>query len=394
MSRGRDARGEPGQPQPPLLEAKLSVPHRRAGSVRRTRLLRQLRGAHRIVQVIAPPGYGKTSVLAQLAADARSVAWLTADDGDNDPVVLFTYLAAALDRLEPLDPDVFAAIASGAMTTRATIGQLVSAVAARAPLLMVIDDTHRINHRACLDALAQFVAYVPAGSQVALAARGPIGLPVARWRADGSLVEIGPAELAMDVEEATKLVRQLGFRLPDDVLQRLTRRTEGWPALLVLAATAYGRSSGHELAEVLGHERTIADYLRSEVLQQRSVSDIDFLTRTSILERLTGPACDAVMGRPGSGELLAEHGGALRSCWTTTAGRTDITRCCGTSCRTSSRCANLEQPARCMVERRDGTRRRVTSTWRWSMPSPPTSSTTRQPWWVSGSFATTGRGAV
>ena len=305
-SRDQHARSAPDQALRPLLEAKLSVPLRRAGGVRRTRLLRQLRGAQRVVHVVAPPGYGKTSVLAQLARDARSVAWLTADDADNDPVVLFSDLAAGLDRLAPLDPDVFGAIASGAMSSRATIGQLVSAVAARAPLLLVIDDAHRITHRACLDALAQFIDYLPAGARIALAVRGPIGLPIARWRGDGWLLEIGPSELAMDASEAAALVRQLGFRLPEDVLQGLTRRTEGWPALLVLAATTYQRSGGHELTQVLEHERTIADYLRSEVLLLRSAREIEFLTRTSILERLTGPACDAVMGHPASSQLLID----------------------------------------------------------------------------------------
>ncbi len=271
-SRSLGARTPPDRVHGPLIEAKLAVPHRHAGSVPRTHLLRRLRaaGPKRIVVAVAPPGYGKTSVLAQWAAATRSVAWLTADDGDNDPVVLFGYLAAALDRIEPLEPDVFAAIRSGAMSTRATIGLLVAAVAARAPLLMVIDDAHRITDRACLDALGQFIAFVPQASQVAIAARGPVGLPIARWRADGSLLEIGPSELAMEEREALELVHHLGLPLREDILVQLARSTEGWPALLVLAATATARSGGLGPVDISGHERTIADYLRSEVLEQRS----------------------------------------------------------------------------------------------------------------------------
>ena len=87
---------------------------------------------------------------------------------------------------------------------------------------MVIDDAHRITDQACLDALAQLIGYVPAGTQVAIAARGPIGLPVARWRADGSLLEIGPSELAMDEQEARSSSASLGLPLPEDVLVRLT----------------------------------------------------------------------------------------------------------------------------------------------------------------------------
>ena len=276
----------------------------------------------RIVLIAAPPGYGKTSVLAQRAADARSVAWLTADDADNDPVLLFSYLAAALDRILPLDPDVFAAIRSGAVSTRAAVGELLSAIAARAPLLLIIDDAHRITDQACLDALALLIGSVPAGTQVAIAARGPIGLPVARWRVDGSLLEIGPSELAMDEQEARKLVHQLGLPLAEDVLGRLTRRTEGWPALLVLAAIAQTRSGERGSVDISGHERTIADYLRTEMLQEHAPHDIDFLTRTSILERLSGAVCDAVAGSTGSASLLAdlarstvlvdEYGGSYR----------------------------------------------------------------------------------
>ena len=270
-SRAHDGPGSPGQLLSPFLDAKLTVPQQRSGTVRRRRLLRRLGATRgqRVILIVAPPGYGKTSVLAQCASEGQSVAWLTADDGDNDPVVLFGYVAVALDRVAPLDPDVLAAIRSGALSTRATVGQLVSAAAARAPLLMAIDDAHRITDRACLDALAQFIDYLPAGSQVAIAGRGSVGLPVARWRADGSLLEIGSSELAMDGEEASQLVRHLGRPIPEDVLAGLTRSTEGWPALLVLAAMAYGRPGAPGAADISGHEPTIADYLRSEVLQQR-----------------------------------------------------------------------------------------------------------------------------
>ena len=160
-----------------LLEAKLLVPHQRPGMVRRTRVLRRLRAAGecRVISFVAPPGYGKTSALVQWAShDPRRVAWLTADDGDNDPVVLLTYLAAAIDRLAPLDPGIFDAIASPAVPDRAVVGRLLAAVSGRAePILLAIDDAHRITGQACLDALAELITYLPAGSQVALAGRSP-----------------------------------------------------------------------------------------------------------------------------------------------------------------------------------------------------------------------------
>jgi LuxR family maltose regulon positive regulatory protein len=309
-----------------LPEAKLLVPRSRPGTVRRTRILRQLRAARdcRVVWILAPAGYGKTNVLAQWAAgDTRPVAWLTADDRDNDPAAFLTCLAAALDRVEPLDPEIFGAIASPAVSNRAVVGRLLAAVARREePVLIVIDDAHRITQPACLDALAEFITYLPEPSQVAMAGRAPVGLPISRWRAEGSAFEIGPGDLAIDEQEAAALGRRLGLALSADSMKELARQTEGWPALLTLAALAAQRSPGHDVRAVSVGDLHIADYLRSEVLERRSDAEIVFLTRTSILDRLSGPICDAVMDGRGSPGLLAdlarstllvdEYGGSYR----------------------------------------------------------------------------------
>ncbi len=273
---------------------------------------------------MAPPGYGKTSLLVQVASqDPRSVAWLTADDGDNDPVVFLTYLAAAIDRLEPLDPDIFGAIASPAVSNRAVVGRLLAAMSQRSePVLVAIDDADRITDRACLDTLVELITYLPEASQVAIAGREPVALPLSRWRADGSMLEIGPGDLAMDEREAAELGRHLGLVLSDEATAQLTRQTEGWPALLALAALGARRSTGHETRIDAGSDRLIADYLRFELLEGRSEAEVAFLTRTSILERLTGSLCDAVADRSGSADLLAglarstllvdEYGGSYR----------------------------------------------------------------------------------
>ena len=309
-----------------LLEAKLLVPRQRPGTVRRTRLLRRLRAARscRLISFVAPPGYGKTTTLAQWASrDPRPVAWLTADPGDNDPVVLLTYLAAALDRLEPLDPAIFDAIVSPAVPNRAVVGRLLAAISQRAePVLVAIDDAHRITDRACLDALAEFITYLPEASQVALAGREPVALPFSRWRADGSMLEVGPDDLAMDQPEASALARQLGLALSAEATTGLTRQTEGWPALLALAALTARRSLDRGPTLIAGSDLRIADYLRSELLEGRPEAEIVFMTRSSILERLTGPICDVVADRRGSDQLLArlarstllvdEYGGSYR----------------------------------------------------------------------------------
>ena len=246
--RGVDPLAAPGSLPRGLLEAKLLVPRRHSGMVRRTRLLRQLRSAQDrpVISIVAPPGYGKTSLVVQMSAeDPRSVAWLTADDADNDPVVFLTYLAAAINRLTPLDPDIYEAIVSGAVSNRAVVGRLLEALS-RHPVLVAIDDAHRITAQACLDPLAELIIHLPATSQVVLAAREPIELPFARWRADGSLLEIGPGELAMDEGEVAGLNRG-GLLLSADVIRELTRQTGGWPALIALATLGARRSAGGDV---------------------------------------------------------------------------------------------------------------------------------------------------
>ncbi len=309
-----------------LFEAKLLLPGSRPGTVRRTRLLRQLRSSRdrRVILILAPAGYGKTSLLAQWASqDTRPAAWLTADSGDNDPVVFLTYLAAAIDRQEPLDPDIFDAIASPAVSKRTVVGRLLAAMSGPSdPILVAIDDAHRITDRGCLDVLGELITYLPAGSQVAIAAREPPALPFARWRADGSMLEIGPGDLAMDEREAAGLGRQVGLVASTEATAQLIRQTEGWPALLALASLGARRSTGSDARFDGGGARLIADYLRSELLESRSEEEIAFLTRTSILERLSGPVCDVVAGSRGSADHLAglagstllvdEYGGSYR----------------------------------------------------------------------------------
>ncbi len=292
----------------PLLEARLAVPRRHVGTLRRTKLLRQLRSTRdrRIISMVAPPGYGKSSVLVQWATEGSGpVAWLTADDTDSDPVAFLTDLAVAIDRHTPLGVELFSAIASDTMSHRTVIGRLLAAISRRPePIRIAIDDVHRITSRACLDILSELVEHVPDGSQVAIAGRVRMRLPFARWRAAGSLSEIGPTELAMDEHEAVGLGRELGLPLPAETATRLTRQTEGWPALLALAIMGARTSSGGPDRIDPATDHIIDDYLRSEVLDRRSAAEITFMTRTSILDDLPGPLCDVVADQQESTEIL------------------------------------------------------------------------------------------
>ena len=127
------------------------------------------------------------------------------DAGDNDPVRLFTYLGAALARSVPPGAVVMDAFSAPTTSVRAMVGQLLSVLGDRdAPTRLVLDDAHVLTDRACLDALSQLVNYLPPGSQLVLASRGPVDLPIARWRSSGRVLEVGPLDLAMDQEEAVR----------------------------------------------------------------------------------------------------------------------------------------------------------------------------------------------
>ena len=230
-----------------------------------------------VVSIVAPPGYGKTTLLAQWATDGpRQAAWLTIDAFDNDPVVFLGYLAAALDRIEALDSSVFRAVALERGHALCHRPPPIGHSGFAAPVLVALDDAHRLTDRASLDALAEFMTYLPRDSQVALASRDPVGLPLPRWRAEGStLLEIGPADLAMDDREAEALARRLGVRLPDDVIGRLARHTGGWPALLALAARAAQEPARVDVPLSPNGNPAISDYLRAELLEGRSEDEID-----------------------------------------------------------------------------------------------------------------------
>ncbi len=294
---------------PDLIEAKLLIPRDLRGRVPRSRLLRQLRAARErpLVAIAGPAGYGKSSLLAQWAtADPRPTAWLTVDGLDNDPTTFLTYLAAALDRLQPLEPTIFSTITSRSVPHRTIVGRLLAALADRpGPALLVIDDAHNLTDQGCLDVLSEFITYLPRGVQVAIAGREPPALPLDRWRLAGVVLEIGAGDLAMDQQEAAGLVRHLGISLPTEAIEHLTAHTEGWPALLSLVALAAGHSE-----QVMGLESphaspSVSDYLRSELLKPRREAEIAFMTRSSILERLNGPVCDALLGEAGSAAHLA-----------------------------------------------------------------------------------------
>jgi LuxR family transcriptional regulator, maltose regulon positive regulatory protein len=296
----------------PVLESKLAPALGRPGLVPRGNLLDQLEAsaARPVVAVCAPAGYGKTVLAAAWAKrDSRPFVWLSIDRQDNDPAVLLTYLAVGLDRVEPIDPAVFAALASrGASITQTVVPRLGTALSSKAlPVVVVLDDVHLLHDQEGLHALSVLVDHLPQGSQLAVISRDEPPLPLARWRAEGRLAELGPGELAMDPLEAGRLLAAARVELPDGEVAELTRRTEGWPVALYLAALsikAQAPRNGDGVG-LCGRDRFLADYLQSVLLSRLSPTEVQFLTRTAVLDRLSGPLCDAVLDTSGSAAVLA-----------------------------------------------------------------------------------------
>ena len=308
------AGGPPVEPFEPfeLVVSKLRRPSPRPGAVRRSLLIERLaRGEPRpVVSVVAPAGYGKTTLLAQWAErNGQAFAWVSLDERDNDPKVLLTYIAEALDAVEPVGRRVFDALASpGSSVPGSVVPRLGAALAARtSPVVLILDDVHVLRNRECRAALPVLADHVPDGSRLVLAGRDEPPLPVARLRAEGRILEIGPRDLALTLTEAASLLHAAGITLgPGDVAE-LHRRTEGWPAGLYLAALSLreGGSVSAAAASFGGDGRLVSEYMQAEFLGRISRRERVFLTRTAVLERMCGPLCAAALDQPGAAAVLS-----------------------------------------------------------------------------------------
>jgi LuxR family transcriptional regulator, maltose regulon positive regulatory protein len=294
-----------------LVESKLHPPAARPGTVIRTRLVERLLASDGVpvVCVVAPAGYGKTTLLGQWAQrKGHRVGWVSLDQRDNDPAVLLTYLAVALDRVEPIDPRAVRGLAGPGASIVGAVPRLAAAMTAMTqPVALVLDHVELLANQQSLDAVAELATQLPAGAQLVLASRARPPLPVAVLRVQGRVVEVGVEELAMDRQEARAVLEGAGVGLDDAEVEELLARTEGWPVGLYLAALAHkaGDSRRHPWAEFTGDDRFMADYLWSELLGQLSPERVAFLTRTAVLEQMSGPLCDAVLETTGSSEVLA-----------------------------------------------------------------------------------------
>ena len=259
------------------------------------------------VLVLAPAGYGKTTLLTEWAgADGRPTAWVRPPTAGFDASTgAFVHaVASALDAVGVPGTDP-------AITARPgdddPFDRLLTAVAgASGPFVLVVDDAHRLDDGFTARALDALAHAIPSGSQLVLSGRPRGPVPWHRLDERGDLVVLGGDDLALDGAEARALLAGHGLDAGDDAIAHLVDRTEGWPALLHLAARAV-RGADDPTAAVLalrGTERSIAAYLDGEVLADLDVTTRHFLEDTSVVDLLTGPLCDAMLGTEHSASRL------------------------------------------------------------------------------------------
>jgi LuxR family maltose regulon positive regulatory protein len=297
-----------------VAATKIDVPVLHEGLVAREGLVRALMAEPRarLTLVSAPAGSGKTTLVVQWVTspeERRPAAWLSLDPEDNDPVRFWAGVIAALGRVHPGVGDGAAAAlrAPGTGLTTVVLPLLVNDLARLdEPVVLVLDDLHVIAADQLLRSLAFLVDRAPAMLHVAVTTRADPPLPLARLRARGELVEVRAADLRFNDVEATAMLGGLGLDLVAGEMAELQLRTEGWAAGLQLAGLSLRSrpATADRVAVLRGDAAHIVDYLTEEVLDAQAPEIRDFLMRTSVLDRMTGDLCDALVDGGGSADRL------------------------------------------------------------------------------------------
>jgi LuxR family maltose regulon positive regulatory protein len=267
--------------------------------------------ARPVISVVAPAGFGKTTLLAEWAAnDARSFAWVSVDARDNDPRVLLAYVAEALNRVEPVGQPVFDALASHARSVSGSVvPRLAGAFAGMSSaVVLVFDDVHLLHNRESRSALSVLAEHIPAGSRLVLAGRDAPPLRIAKLRAADRITEVGPADLALSRHGAAALLLEADVTVGADDVAVLHERTEGWPVGLYLAALYLREGGSVETAAAAFHgdDHLVSEYIEAEFLEEVPAHHRAFLTRSAALERMSGALCEAALDLPDAAAMLAD----------------------------------------------------------------------------------------
>src|SRR4029453_13398239 len=303
-------------PTDELLSTKVTIPGVRPDALVRGRLFEALDEAleRKMTLVCSPAGCGKTTLLGDWAGRVkRPVAWLSLDRDDGDPARFWRYVAAALERAGVSTGERFHSLLEargGGPSAEDLTTALVNALQVLSEdVALVLDDYHAIEARPVHDGVTFLVEHLPARLHLVVASRTPPPLPPARLRASDQIIELRAADLRFTPEESAAFLRDVwGLDLPPATVSALESRTEGWAVGLQLAALSLQNRPDPEafVRAFTGTNRYILDYLSEQVLERQPERIRTFLLETSILERLTGPLCDAVTGRSDGERMLEE----------------------------------------------------------------------------------------
>ncbi len=304
----------------PILATKLYVPPFRPGVVERPNLIERLNEGLRqnqdfgrkLTLISAPAGFGKTTLVSEWAAGCKMlepevrVAWLSLDEGDNDLSRFLAYLIAALQKIEPQIGEGVSGILQAAQSQMPPIELLLTTLlndlnAVADSIILVLDDYHVIEAQPLHQALAFLIEHLPTRLHLVIATREDPSFPLARWRARGQLTELRAADLRFTPAEAAEFLNQvMGLNLSAEDIASLETSTEGWIAGLQLAAISMQgeKDTASFIKSFAGSHHFVLDYLLEEVLQKQPAGVQTFLLQTSILDRLCGPLCDAVLLNP------------------------------------------------------------------------------------------------
>ena len=297
----------------PLLATKFYVPTLRPGVISRPRLLERFGTSlrHKLILVSAPAGFGKTTAINEwIAGLSGSVAWLSLDMGDNDPIRFWTYLIAALQTVQPgLGESAQEMLHNPQpLPLEAILTALINEIASSPKtLVLVLDDYHQIEAQAVHDGLIFLLENQPQNFHLVVAGRSDPPWPLARLRGRQEVAEFREQDLRFDAEETTAFLnRSMHLDLSEVDILALKEHTEGWIAGLQMAALSLrGQDDAHRfVTSFTASNRFIFDYLIEEVLRKQSAEVQDFLLKTSILDQLCGPLCDAVLERANSQQVL------------------------------------------------------------------------------------------
>jgi len=320
-SRGGQANGgeadRASRPVPgALLATKLHVPAPRQTLISRTGLVEALSAGHdrKLTLLGAPAGSGKTTLLAEWIAcdqEPRRFAWVSLDPADNDPVRFWTYVVAALQKANPgIAAHSLELLGMGADPREVVLPALLNELAGLPDqIVLLLDDYHLVTNRDIHEELAFVIGRMPPSLRLVIASRSDPPLPLARLRAGGDLLEVRTHELRFAAGEAALWLNDaLGLDLAEEDITLLCRRTEGWAAGLYLAALSLQHNPDADafIRSFAGDNRHVVDYLSAEVLDGQPSDLRAFLLRTSVLERLSGPLCDAVLQTSASAAILEQ----------------------------------------------------------------------------------------